>query len=96
MAQDYAIGFYNSTAWIKCRTGYMQGQNYICEKCKGVATICHHIIEITEDNINDVNITLSWDNLMAVCLDCHNKIHGNNEITQEGLRFDDKGNLVKI
>ncbi len=96
MAKDWAIGFYNSIAWIKCRTGYMQSQHYVCEVCKGTATICHHKEWLTPQNINDPMVSLNWDLLMAVCIDCHNRIHGNNDITIDGLIFDDEGNLKKI
>lgn len=96
MAQDYSRPFYNSKEWIKCRNAFMQSKNYVCEVCNGVAVICHHKEPITPENIHDVNITLNWSNLMAVCHECHQKLHGNYNITQNGLMFDDNGNLVKI
>ena len=94
MSKDYATQFYNSRAWIKCRDGFMGSKGYICERCGGLAYICHHIIHITPANIHDPNITLSWDNLMALCVEDHNNIHGSTS-TAEGLMFDSRGNLVE-
>lgn len=95
MAKDYAESFYNSTAWRKCRLGYMQSVNYVCEKCKGVGEICHHIEHITPKNIEDPKITLSWGNLQSLCIECHNKVHGNFETTAEGLVFNSEGHLTQ-
>ncbi len=95
MAKDYAESFYNSKAWRKCREGYMQSVNYVCENCKGIGVICHHVVHITPSNIHDPNITLSWENLQSLCIECHNKVHGNNQTIAEGLAFDMNGNLIQ-
>ena len=39
------------------------------------AEIVHHKIELTPDNIDNPKITLGFDNLEAVCRDCHASIH---------------------
>lgn len=95
MAHDYAKSFYTSKKWVKCRIGYMLSQNYICERCGGVAVICHHKTYITPQNIDDPNITLNWDLLEALCQDCHNEEHHTSPITQDGLQFDEDGNLIQ-
>ncbi|MEN1969494.1 HNH endonuclease [Lentibacillus sp. N15] len=95
MAHDYAKDFYTSKEWIKCRIGYMLSQNYVCERCGDAAKICHHKIYITPSNIHDPNITLNWDLLEALCQDCHNEEHHKASITQDGLGFDEDGNLVQ-
>jgi 5-methylcytosine-specific restriction endonuclease McrA len=95
MAKDYAKDFYHSKTWVKCRSSFMTSKYYLCERCEGVAVICHHKTHITPANINDPNITLSWDNLQALCVECHNVVHGNSQVTQDGLRFDANGNLIK-
>ena len=95
MAQDYAKPFYNSKKWIKCRDGFMTSKNYVCEICGGVAVICHHVEPITPANVNDPNVTLNWDLLMAVCVECHNRLHGASAVA-EGLMFDADGNLIQI
>ncbi|AWK50482.1 HNH endonuclease [Clostridium beijerinckii] len=93
MAKEYAKSFYESSAWKKCRKGFMQSKHYICERCGGSAYITHHKQHITPTNINNLNIILNWDNLQALCLDCHNVVHGNNA-TVNGISFDNEGNLI--
>ncbi len=95
MAQDWTNGFYQSKEWEKCRAGFMQSKNYICEICGSPATICHHKTHLTPANINDPQIALNWENLQAVCQECHNKIHMTTSPTQKGLTFDKHGNLIK-
>lgn len=96
MAQDYAKAFYNSAAWRKCSKGYMTSKHYICERCGGLAEICHHKEHITPQNIHDRRITLSWSNLEAVCQTCHNIEHmSSGGVCAEGLAFDEDGNLVQ-
>ena len=93
MAKEYAKSFYESSAWKKCRKGFMQSKHYICERCGGSAYIAHHKKHITPQNINNLNITLSWSNLQALCLECHNKVHSSSA-TVDGVTFDDEGNLI--
>ncbi|MDO0995577.1 HNH endonuclease [Staphylococcus borealis] len=95
MTRSISQSFYRSTTWKKCRNAYMQSQNYICERCGGLAVICHHKEWLNEDNYINPHIAYGWDNLEALCLDCHNKEHfGSNSIDDE-LMFDDNGNIIK-
>lgn len=94
MAKEYAKSFYNSKEWIKCRKGFMQSKHYICERCGEAAYICHHKKHITPSNISDVNITLNWNNLQTLCLNCHNAVHGNGEAYVDGVSFDSNGDLI--
>ena len=97
MSKDYAKSFYNSQAWRDTQAAYMASQYYICERCGSVARIVHHIQYITPQNIQDPNITLSWDNLQALCIDCHNAEHmSSGGACAEGLRFNSKGELVPM
>lgn len=44
--------------------------------------IAHHKIELTEDNIDNVDISLNPNNIEIICHDCHNNEHrrfGNNK-----------------
>lgn len=95
MAKDFALAFYNSKVWHNCRKAYIASVFGLCEKCKKPGYILHHKTELNPSNINDPYITLGWDNLLYVCLECHNSIHGNAEPVREGLRFDDHGDLVE-
>lgn len=94
MAQAWAEWFYKSIEWIKCRNAFMESKHYICERCGDIAKICHHKTYLTPQNIHDVNITLSWSNLEALCQDCHNKEHSSAGVCAEGLSFNSKGELI--
>ena len=102
MAREFSKKLYNSKEWKKCRESYIISVNGLCERCltRNKYTpgyICHHIIELTPMNINDINITLNHSNLEYVCLDCHNAIHfGESGVIREGLCFDIDGNIIKI
>lgn len=78
--QEYAESFYKSQTWRDCRDSYLRSVGMMCERCasKGVMTpaeIVHHKKHITPRNINNPDITLSFDNLMAVCRRCHSELH---------------------
>lgn len=51
----------------------------VCANCGGVFDISelrpHHKVELTLDNIDDVNVTLNPDNIEVLCHDCHNAAH---------------------
>lgn len=83
--------FYNSKVWKDCSKAYLTSKLYICERCDHEATICHHKEYVTVDNVDDPDITLSWNNLEALCIDCHNKEHFRKD---DEYFFDDDGNLV--
>lgn len=78
--KEYAKGFYSSKAWQHTREAYAKSKRGLCEDCldKGIiraGEIVHHKTPITPDNINDPNITLSFENLRLLCRDCHAKQH---------------------
>ena len=89
----WAKSFYLSAAWEQTRAAYLMSQDYICERCGEPAKIVHHKRYITRDNINDTNVTLCWDNLEALCQDCHNKEHHKHEPTLR-YRFDAAGDIL--
>lgn len=79
--KDFAESFYKSKDWQRVRTTYFKSVQGLCEPCleKGIiarAEIIHHKVHINESNINDASITLSFDNLEAVCRECHALRHG--------------------
>lgn len=53
----------------------MMSQHYVCERCGRPAVICHHKKYLNDKNFMDPSISLSFDNLEALCQDCHNKEH---------------------
>lgn len=84
MARSIANEFYRSTEWEKTRKAFMLYKNGLCERClaKGhyePARIVHHKIHLTPSNLHDPNIAFGFDNLEALCQDCHNKEHFGDE-----------------
>jgi len=96
MNREYARSFYDGKAWKRCRSAFMKSKHYLCERCGGVAVLAHHKEHITAANIHDPKITLSWSNLEALCLECHNSAHGLGGATANGVSFDENGNVVYL
>lgn len=79
------FSFYRSKEWRKLLEGLKlervneQGQ-IICEYCgkpitRAYDVIGHHKSELTEENVNDYNISLNPENVAFVHHRCHNFIH---------------------
>ena len=77
--------FYTSKEWAKFRRVVInerfndRGQT-ICEYCgkpivRQYDIILHHKVELTDDNVNDIMISLNPDNIQLVHHVCHNYIH---------------------
>lgn len=84
--------FYHSQAWKNTRRNYKQSVGGLCERClaKGMivpAEIVHHKIPLTADNMNDLNISLSWKNLQALCRQCHAEVHDDMYAERTGRRY---------
>ncbi|ACD24498.1 HNH endonuclease [Clostridium botulinum] len=94
MAKEGIKFFYDTKEWKKCRKAFIETKHYICERCGGVGKLVHHKKHITPSNVNDMNITLNWDNLQVLCLDCHNVVHGNGGATVKGVSFNQNGDLI--
>ena len=94
--------FYHSQAWKNTRRSYRQSVGGLCERClaKGIITpaeIVHHKIPLTPDNMTDLNISLSWNNLQALCRQCHAEVHDEMYAKRSGRRYSiDKGGKVVI
>ena len=78
--KEFAKQFYKSKQWQHCRDNYLKSVGGLCENClqngKYVpAVIVHHVINITQQNITNPEITLNWDNLRCVCRECHAQEH---------------------
>ena len=102
MAKEFAKSFYNGRKWLKCREAYIAHRESVdggmCESCgEEPGYIVHHIIELTPENINDPDISLSFDNLKYDCHICHQKENTKEEV--EGLvqyYFDENGEVVEL
>ena len=71
------IAFYRSKEWRTLSRTYLQAARYVCEAglvgCSKVAVETHHIKPIQTEEGWDLR--LDWDNLEAVCINCHNGRH---------------------
>lgn len=81
MSEGKQRDFYKSGAWVNCRNNYMKSVGGLCEICKekGLivpAIIVHHKVHLNAENLSDPNVSLNFNNLQAVCRDCHARLHG--------------------
>lgn len=72
--------FYSSQDWKKCRAAYISTRSGLCERCLKEGKIVparevHHKVRLTDKNINDPSVALNFDNLEALCFECHDKEH---------------------
>ena len=97
MPRKFSKKFYNSKCWKKIRQSYIASKFGICERCgKANAKQVHHKEYLTEDNIDDPNISIDFKNLELLCDTCHqNEHHKKTTATIEGLMFDAEGNLIR-
>jgi len=90
--------FYHSSAWRKCAQSFMQSKRYICQRCGKTMPgqmIVHHKIRLNERNVDDANISLNWNNLELLCIDCHNKEHfGTKEEDHFDVTFTADGDVI--
>lgn len=96
MAKDFSRAFYNSQVWRDTREAYRRSKGGLCERClaRGLikpAAIVHHKVYITPENVNDPNVVLNWDNLEALCRECHENEHRG---TQTRYTVDEYGRVV--
>ena len=87
--------FYASWAWRKCARGYRQSVGDLCERCREKGLIVpaeevHHKIHLTSENINRPEIALNWQNLIALCKNCHINEHRK----EKRWTVDDDGNVI--
>lgn len=73
---DRFASFYNSKQWRSLRQAKWDAVDGLCELCKKKGIIreaidIHHIVPIAED----WSKRLDYDNLLALCKDCHNQMH---------------------
>ena len=79
-APELQKAFYNSKEWQRCRAEYLSMVGGLCERCEAKGKInparfVHHKEYISLNNIQDPEVLLSFDNLEALCFDCHNSEH---------------------
>lgn len=72
--------FYSSAAWVTCSKNYLNSVNGLCEQCMEEgrltpARLVHHVIHMNTDTVKDPALAYGFDNLRALCQDCHNRVH---------------------
>ena len=92
--KPWAKKFYKSKAWQQCRNAYHASKYGLCERCGSAGVIVHHKIKLTPTNITNMAVTLDWDSLQLLCLECHGREHGGAS-TADGLEFDMFGNIIR-
>lgn len=108
MAKEWAKKFYNSKAWLTCRSSYISIRFNIdgglCEVCKEQqGYIVHHKIQLTEENISNPMIALNHNLLSFECKECHDKHEGHGvrgtgtkDIVKPNAVFDANGQPIDI
>lgn len=90
------VAFYRSREWRRVRAAYLESVNRICERCGRPAVIVHHKRYLDAANVHDPAVSLSFDNLEALCRECHNREHFEGRSCEPGLYFDAQGNLKTV
>jgi len=109
MAREFAKKLYNTKEWKGVRDSIIKRDNYICVYCGNPAEEVHHVTWLNSKNVSDKGISVSNDNLISLCRDCHFKLHKEAtalavaksnmkrraDDTPKGFAFDDEGNMVR-
>lgn len=95
--KPFAEEFYKSKAWQQCRASYLKKVGGLCEECLRTgrvtpAVIVHHKQPLNERNINDPSVTLNFDNLRALCRECHAGEHAAR--VSRRYRVDAEGRII--
>lgn len=101
MGKDKLHDFYNSRQWQICRqsiitarTEAAEDKRLHCAMCgkvlvdKGDVVLHHTPVELTEDNVADVMVSLNPENIAVVCKKCHNEAHGRTWNKKHFKRYD--------
>lgn len=83
--RDFAASLYKSKRWQHTRTSYLASVGGLCERCMAVglikpAVIVHHKMRVTPETIHDPAVTLAFDNLEALCRECHEAEHADEKM----------------
>ena len=74
------IEYLKSDDWRKRRKQLMEEANWTCSKCGEKATQLHHL---NYYNVGDEELDTD---VIAVCTDCHNEIHGKGDYGYEDYK----------
>lgn len=88
--------FYRSAEWLKVKEAYKKYRYGLCERCGQPGYIVHHKNYISSSNIFNPEVTLNFDNLELLCLNCHNNEHIASVHFNNGEVVDDKKNIMEL
>ncbi|EGQ0314122.1 HNH endonuclease [Staphylococcus pseudintermedius] len=90
--------FYKSKAWNNVRQRVLARDNYECQECKknGIVTTNnpekHKTLDV--DHIKELefypDLALEMDNLITLCIKCHNKKHNRYQKRKRKQRWNDE------
>lgn len=88
--------FYSTKVWKTCRDAYLMSVNGRCERClaKGLhvpARVVHHKVHLNLDNKEDAAVAYNFENLEALCQDCHNAEHFSK---QKRWKVNERGEVI--
>ena len=91
------VRFYGSRKWKKCRRIYLS-LHPLCERCAQLGIVrraehVHHRIYLDATSYTVPEVALNFENLEALCFDCHQREHHRNKDVPDDLYFDAAGNL---
>lgn len=111
MASKERIAFYKSKLWNQVKNSVWLKQHCLCAICgkpcyvDGISEwipkeqrlkgIVHHIEHLHSNNLDDDSIAIDENNLIGLCIDCHNQEHFKSNSTRNNVMFDEDGNLIK-
>ena len=79
--------------WTKGDKRYIEAKKQGHDVAFGIV---HHKTYLNDINVNDPNISLNWDNLEYLCIECHNKEHMTKNIeVRDDVKFDVDGNIIR-
>ncbi|MGG5304204.1 HNH endonuclease [Enterococcus pernyi] len=75
--EDRLVKFYQSPKWRRLREKAMKRDHYECQECRRLGKYhrvenVHHIKEVKDRP----DLALDLDNLICVCIEHHNEVHG--------------------
>ena len=89
--------FYHSKEWAKVKKIKRLMEHGICQRCGKAGWEVHHIIPLTDENVDDPRISLNLENLELLCTACHNAAR-DEELKKQGRRrdyyFTPEGDLI--
>lgn len=96
IAKDELHRFYQCRAWRRLAAAIMKENNYECQYCKqkGIHTAArsvHHVRYVRDYPRLALSKTYesegkTYNNLIPLCEDCHNKVHGKGTVTDTGKK----------